>query len=112
MLDWDEVQKTIKGFMKSEVLGSGYVDEYYDSFAYTLTQYLKELEQVDAPASIPVSELPTVKNWGVAWFGRNGESGTCERCQRATRVYQGYNGGAHIGKFCASCQGPVLRNQA
>lgn len=112
MMDWTQVQRTIKSFMKSEVLGSGYVDEYYDSFAYTLTQYLKELEQEDTPATVPASELPVVKNWGVAWFGRNGESGVCERCQRATRVYQGYNGGAHMGKFCAPCQPHVLRNEA
>lgn len=51
MMDWDDVQKTIKSFMKTEVLGSGYVDEYYDSFAYTLTQYLRELETPDADAA-------------------------------------------------------------
>lgn len=55
---------------------------------------------------------PHVRDWGVAWFGRNGESGVCGRCQRARRVYQGYNGGAHIGKFCSECQRPVLRNEA
>lgn len=53
MLNWDDVQKTIKSFMKTEVLGSGYVDEYYDSFAYTLTQYLKVLETADVPPSQP-----------------------------------------------------------
>ena len=53
MMNWDDVQRTIKSFMKTEVLGSGYVDEYYDSFAYTLTQYLRELETADVPPSQP-----------------------------------------------------------
>lgn len=60
----------------------------------------------------PAPPKPARRNWGVAWFGRGGESGVCERCQRATRVYQGYNGGAHIGKFCGPCQRPVLSNEA
>jgi hypothetical protein len=112
MLDWTEVQKTIKSFLKSEVLGSGYVDEYYDSFAYTLTEYLKVLDEPKEPSSVPAHELPTIKNWGVAWFGKTGQNGSCERCGRARRVYQGYNGGAHVGLFCAECQGAVLRNEA
>ena len=53
MMDWTEVQRTIKSFMKSEVLGGGFVEEYYDSFAYTLTQYLKELEREDAMPTQP-----------------------------------------------------------
>lgn len=60
----------------------------------------------------PASPKPTRKNWGVAWFSKSVESGVCARCQRATRVYQGYNGGAHIGKFCGPCQRPVLSNEA
>ena len=55
---------------------------------------------------------PTRKDWGVAWFGCNFANGYCHRCHRATRVSQGYNGGAHIGTFCAECRGPVLRREA
>jgi hypothetical protein len=57
-------------------------------------------------------EQPTRKNWGVAWFSRTGQNGSCERCGRGGRVYQGYNGGAHVGLFCAECQRAVLRNEA
>jgi hypothetical protein len=48
-------------------------------------------------------------DWGVAWFGTNAESGNCHRCQRAGMVYQGYNGGAHMGQYCSPCKQPVLR---
>lgn len=54
---------------------------------------------------------PAHRDWGVAWFGSNSISGGCERCQRHTQVYQGFNGGAHMGRFCASCRGPVLRSE-
>lgn len=54
---------------------------------------------------------PEYRDWGVAWFGKNGETGVCVRCGETRRVYQGYNGGAHIAKFCRPCQGAVLRNQ-
>jgi hypothetical protein len=55
---------------------------------------------------------PTRKDWGVAWFGKNATSGVCERCQDHRQVYQGYNGGAHIGRFCSACKQPVLSNVA
>jgi hypothetical protein len=48
------------------------------------------------------------RDWGVAWFGQHAQSGTCHRCQRADLVFQGYNGGAHMGVFCSACKGPVL----
>lgn len=111
MLNWDEVQKTIKGFMKSEVLGNGYVDEYYNSFAYTLTQYLKELEQVNAPAA------PTRVNWGVTWFVKtpdtSGTSRLCDRCGQQRQLYRGSNQwGNKLGAFCTQCQPSVLRGEA
>ena len=54
---------------------------------------------------------PITKDWGVAWFGHNAKNGICQRCQCATRVYQGYNGGAHMGLFCLTCRTPVLRKE-
>jgi len=52
-----------------------------------------------------------VRDWGVAWFGHNAQNGTCHRCQRVDRVFQGYNGGAHMGRFCAECKGPVMNRK-
>lgn len=63
-----------------------------------------------APRTPMVAE--SRKDWGVAWFGHNAQNGVCHRCQRASRVYQGYNGGAHMGLFCSSCKDPVLRGAA
>jgi hypothetical protein len=57
MTNWDEVQKTIRGFLKEEVLGSGFINEYYDEFAYSLTQYLKALAAQDAPETTSTSTL-------------------------------------------------------
>lgn len=51
-------------------------------------------------------------DWGVAWFGVSAFSGHCGRCQRAGRVYQGYNGGAHVGTYCGPCREPVAQRLA
>jgi len=64
-----------------------------------------------APEATP-APAPVYKNWGVAWFSRTGENGSCERCGRGGRVYQGYNGGAHMGLFCGPCRRPVMLNEA
>lgn len=52
-----------------------------------------------------------VRDWGVAWWGRNRSDGTCLRCGRRTKVYEGYNGGAHMGKFCSECKEPVMNRR-
>jgi hypothetical protein len=57
-LDWAEVQRTVKLFLRDEVLGTGYVDDYYDSFAYTLTQYLKDLAAQSSDATSTVTVAP------------------------------------------------------
>lgn len=52
------------------------------------------------------------RDWGVAWFGHISTRGTCTRCGKHTRVYQGYNGGEHVAFFCFRCKQPVLRGEA
>lgn len=70
----------------------------------------------ETPAPAPAPALPRTRyrDWGVAWFSRSPEPdlGVCERCRRGTRVYQAYNGGAHMGRFCYPCKAPVLHNEA
>lgn len=50
-MDWDQVNRTARSFVKS-MLGSGYIPEYYQQFADELTEMLKGCE-------VPDPEVPT-----------------------------------------------------
>lgn len=113
MLDWEKAHLEITRFMKYDVFGTGYIQEFYETHADALVEVLKGLETPDATTQSEPESEPARKDWGIAWFSRDGATGVCERCGRVRRVYKGYSGMAFTGTtICAGCQGPVLRNLA
>lgn len=113
MMNWEQAHREITHFMKYDAFGTGYIQEFYEQHADQLIELLKGLETPDATPELTPEPKPARKDWGIAWFSRNGVTGHCERCGQVRRVYKGYNGGVFTGAtICGECQGPVLRGLA